>query len=87
MIRQSKMIIYSRDFRWHAPYAGVFICDNDKGNAELRKMESPQHDEWDKNRHKEKGEAIDWELREFVRGVLKSLACNPLIYPGLFVPF
>lgn len=74
MIRQSKMVIYSRDFRWHAPYAGVFICDNDKGNAELRKMESPQHDEWDKNRYKEKGEAIDWELREFVRGVLKSLA-------------
>jgi len=28
MIRQSKMVIYSRDFRWHAPYAGVFICNN-----------------------------------------------------------
>lgn len=74
MIRKSKMVIFSRDFRWHAPYAGVFVCDNDKGNVELRKMESPQHDVWDKNRYVENGEKIDWELRDFIRGVLRSLA-------------
>jgi len=74
MIRKSKMVIFSREFRWHAPYAGVFICDNDKGNQELRAMESPQHDVWDKNRYKENGEIIEWELKEFIRRVLSSLA-------------
>ncbi|HLF64579.1 MAG TPA: hypothetical protein VI603_12535 [Saprospiraceae bacterium] len=73
MIRKSKMVIFSRDFRWHAPFAGVFICDNDKGNQELRKMESPQHDVWDKNRYKLKGEEIEAELRDFIRSALKSL--------------
>lgn len=74
MIRKSKMVIFSKDFRWHAPYAGVFICDNDDGNQELRSMEAPEHDTWDKERYKPKGELIDSELRNFIRGVLSSLA-------------
>lgn len=74
MIRKSKMVIYSKDFRWHAPYAGVFVCDNDIGNQELRKMETPQHNTWDKNRNKVNGEKIESELRNFIRGVLKSFA-------------
>jgi hypothetical protein len=73
MIRKSKMVIYTRDFRWHAPYAGVFICDSDEGNKELRRMEPPEHDKWDKDRNRNKGKEIDKELTKFIRGALKSL--------------
>lgn len=74
MIRKSKMVIYTQDFRWHSPYVGVFICENEKGNRNLRSMESPRHDIWDKELNKKEGEAIDEELRGFIRGFLKSLS-------------
>ncbi len=74
MIRKSKMVIYTKDFRWHTSYAGVFICDNEEGNKELRAMETPEHNVWDKNRYKGKGEVIEGELRGFIRNILSSLA-------------
>lgn len=73
MIRKSKMVIYTRDFRWHAPYAGVFICDSEEGNKALRKMEPPEHDKWDKDRDKDKGKEINKEISKFIRDALKSL--------------
>jgi hypothetical protein len=93
MIRKSKMVIYTRSFHFPANYSGVFICDNDKGNQELRKMESPEHDRWDKFRYKEKGGEIEYELSTFIRGSLKSLTrieeSEVLEVPGLhkYLPF
>ena len=52
MIRKSSAwVIFSRLFRFPGIYAGVFICDNNLGNQELRKMEPPAHDEWIPNRN------------------------------------
>lgn len=93
MIRKSKMVIYTRVFHFPANYSGVFICDNKKGNQELRKMESPEHDRWDKNRYKEKGGEIEHELSTFIKGSLKSLTrieeSELLEIPGLhkYLPF
>ena len=93
MIRKSKMVIYTRVFHFPANYAGVFICDNEKGNKELRKMESPEHDRWDKYRNKKKGGEIEHELSNFIKGSLKSLTRieeNELLeIPGLhkYLPF
>lgn len=49
MIRSSGMVVTQRPFRWPMPFAGVFICRNEKGNARLREMEPPRHDDWDPN--------------------------------------
>lgn len=93
MIRKSKMVIYTRPFYHPANYAGVFLCDNKDGNEKLRKMESPEHDKWDKDRFKEKGRDIELELRDFIKGSLKSLTKvqegQILEIPGLYkyLPF
>jgi hypothetical protein len=93
MIRKSKMVIYTRPFHFSSNYSGVFICDNDHGNKELRKMESPEHDRWDKDRYKEKGSDIENELKYFIRNSLKSLTklqeSKLLEIPGLqkYLPF
>lgn len=73
MLRRSHMVIYSRRFNFPGNFAGVFICDNEKGNLELRKMEPPAHDKWDPKRHKENGESIMNELTNFVRGCLEKM--------------
>jgi len=72
MMRKSHMIISSRAFRFPGNYAGVFICDNDKGDIELRKMEPPEHDEWDFNRNPENGKVIYSEITTFIRECLEK---------------
>jgi len=72
MMRKSHMIIFSRAFRFPGNYAGVFICDNDLGDAELRKMEPPEHDEWDSNRSPENGNKIYGEITDFIKECLEK---------------
>jgi hypothetical protein len=73
MLRRSHMVIYSRRFNFPGNFAGVFICDNDKGNLALRRMEPPAHDKWDPKRNKESGESIMNEITRFVRECLESV--------------
>ncbi len=73
MLRKSHMVIYSRRFNFPGNFAGVFICDNEKGNSQLRKMEPPAHDKWDPKRNKDYGEAIMNEITHFVRSCLDSV--------------
>ncbi len=73
MIRKSHMTIYSRRFNFPGNYAGVFICDDDKGNKELRKMEPPAHDKWIPERNKEKGAKAMEEIISFVRECLEKM--------------
>lgn len=88
MVRRSHMIIYSRPFYFPSPYAGVFICDDNIGNNELRKMEPPAHDEWDPNRNHENGQKVYDEITTFVRSRLDKLKENqnydPLDIPELY---
>jgi hypothetical protein len=93
MLRKHKMVIYARQFRFPAHYAGVFICDNDKGNEELRRLETPSHDNWDSARYPEKGQTIEDEIRTFIQECLKKMTkaqeAGRIEIPGLhrYLPF
>lgn len=80
--RKTGMLIYPKNFHSVVPYAGVFVCDTEKGNDLLRKMEPPNHDEWDVNSPHAKDEsgrtlreirAADREYKEFIKDQLKKL--------------
>ncbi len=72
MMRKSHMVIFSRAFRFPGNYAGVFICDNNVGDTELRKMEPPEHDEWDPNRSLENGNKVYGEITSFIKQCLEK---------------
>ncbi len=48
-VRSTGMKIEQRDFRSVVQYAGVFECDNEKGNEILKLLEPPNHDKWSLN--------------------------------------
>jgi hypothetical protein len=73
MLRKSHMVIYSRRFNFPGNFAGVFICDDENGNTQLRKMEPPAHDKWDPKRNKNNGEAVINEITMFIRSCLDSV--------------
>ncbi len=72
MMRKSHMVIFSRLFRFPGVFVGVFICENDSGNQELRKMEPPAHDEWIPNRNPEKGKKVYDEVTGFIKECLEK---------------
>lgn len=66
--------------RWGSSYAkfvAVCICDSDKGNALLRKMENPAHDAFEPDRlgveSKDGSKALD-ELTEWIKEEITSVA-------------
>ncbi len=73
MMRRSHMVIYAKMFHYASPYAGVFICDDPKGNEELKKMEPPAHNLWDPNRNEQKGREIIKEIQEWIRSCLNQM--------------
>jgi hypothetical protein len=86
-VRKPKMLVQEKSYRvLREPYAGVFICENDRGNEILRDMEPPAHDKWDYARAV-KGPAALRELDAFVKQSLKtmaeSLTSEPEDIPGL----
>lgn len=88
MVRKPKMIVMEKPYRiLREPYAAVFICENDRGNALLRDMEPPAHDKWDKDRVPVFGLAAWFELDNFIRKNLKAMGetitSEPEDIPGL----
>jgi hypothetical protein len=78
MTRQIGMIIYTAQrFRSYRPFAGLFICESQKGNAYLRRLEPPRHDEWNPNRAEEPREAnrVLQNIRNWINECLREL--NP----------
>ncbi len=74
MVRSTGMIIYQQRFMSLIPYAGVFYCDNTKGNAKLREMEPPRHDNWDKDRPAPGANSQTLrELNDWIRKQVQSL--------------
>ena len=45
-VRSTGMRIEQRDFRSVVQYAGVFECDNEKGDNVFKLLEPPNHNEW-----------------------------------------
>lgn len=80
-MRKTGMLIQEKPFSSTVSYAGVFICENEKGNAILRDMESPNHDKWERNSAHSKidGEPrpeivrADKEYRSFIRSKIKEM--------------
>jgi hypothetical protein len=78
MTRQIGMIIYTAQrFRSYSPFAGLFICESQEGNAYLRRLEPPRHDEWNANRSDDPGEAnrVLQNVRNWINECLREL--NP----------
>ena len=87
MARKPKMLVYEKPYRvLREPYAGVFVCDNDRGNELLRDLEPPAHDKWDRDRALN-GWAALRDLDDFVKQSLKSMGeaitSEPQDIPGL----
>lgn len=87
MVRKPKMLVQEKQYRvLREPYAGVFICDTDKGNELLRSLEPPAHDNWDKARAKNGWIALR-ELDDFIKQSLRSMGeaitSQPQDIPGL----
>ena len=92
-IRSSGMVIQKKPHQCMKSYAGVFICDNKKGNALLREMENPSHDKWSKDFAKQDGKvredakSAERELKDFAHMSLLKLSgteeAKSLYIPGL----
>jgi hypothetical protein len=79
--RSPKMVVFKRTNRGKVRgYAAVFVCDNEKGNEILRKMENPAHNEWKKENWQDTGRTnwqagrAEQELSKFVNEKLESLS-------------
>ena len=67
--RQTKMLIFKEN-DLDAGFAGVFLCDNKKGNAFLKDIENDAHDTWNPNQNpsiKEEATITINEIKEFIR--------------------
>ncbi|MBI4427241.1 MAG: hypothetical protein HY569_02050 [Candidatus Magasanikbacteria bacterium] len=87
MARKPKMFVTDKSNHvLREQYAGVFICEDDKGNRLLRSLEPPEHDKWDEKRA-ENGATVIRELEGFIRQSLKSMSAMfsipPQDIPGL----
>lgn len=78
-MRAPLMLVYAKKYQTSYGFYGVFVCEDEKGNEKLRRMENPAHDEWTENNWKVKGrtsqEAKDTmkELDSFIRRCVSEL--------------
>jgi hypothetical protein len=56
------------------PFAGLFVCEDPKGNRLLKSLEPPRHDKWDPKRAEEPEAAAAYEeIREWIRDEIRKL--------------
>jgi hypothetical protein len=76
MTRKTGMVIYSYPPRSvRVPFAGLFQCDDPKGNLLLKSIEPPRHDKWEAKRAEPgspEKKAFE-EIKVWVRDSLKEL--------------
>ncbi len=79
--RKPHMVVFKRTNSKIKGYSAVLVCENDKGNSILRKMENPAHNEWKKENYPFDNGNISTiarkaenELREFINDSLESLS-------------
>lgn len=77
-MRAPLMLIFAKKYQTNYGFYGVFICDDNRGNEILRKMENPSHNEWDhgnwpdKKKNSIAKEALK-ELDTFIRECIAEL--------------
>lgn len=78
-MRKNKMVIQTGILRSHYGVYCVFVCESDKGNQLLRKMENASHDKWDKSNYttnnipNEDGKEALKEIENFIEESLRSI--------------
>ena len=78
--RKPLMTVYKQTKNKLKGYVAVFICEDDKGNSILKKMENPAHNEWKIENYKEKGKPhksarkIKNEISDFINNKLDELS-------------
>ena len=72
LMRKPKMLVQTVRSGMPVPFAAVFVCENDAGNALLREIEPPTHDHWNENGPRSDGPAVR-EIRKFIRDTLKQV--------------
>lgn len=88
MARKPRMLVQEKGYRvLREPYAGVFLCEDDRGNALLRDLEPPAHDKWGDYGRAANGQAALRELDDFIKQSLRTMAesitSEPEDIPGL----
>jgi hypothetical protein len=78
MFRSTGMKILDKRFQSILPFAGVFVAKGEKLNEFLRKLEPPNHQSWEIERHDDKKFAKKHltKLYDWVREHLKSLTTS-----------
>lgn len=76
--RKTKMLIYKED-NLYSGYAGVFLCEDPKGNVFLKDMENEAHDEWNPNINPEKKA----DARETIRAIKEFITESFENYAGV----
>lgn len=78
-MRKNKMVIQTEMLRTHYGAYCVFVCESNKGNELLRKLENASHDKWSKSNYtvnnipcNEGKEALK-EIDNFVQASLRSI--------------
>lgn len=75
-MRKPKMVVKKKKFRiLHDNFAGVFLCEDNKGNLILREMEPPEHDTWSWERHSDQkfAKKADSEINEWIIETLREM--------------
>jgi hypothetical protein len=75
MTRKTGMVIYHYSPRIiRVPFAGLFQCDDQKGNQLLKALEPPRHDKWEPKRATNPNEkqAIE-EIKAWIRDSLRAM--------------
>ncbi len=78
-MRKNKMVIQTEMLRNHYGAYCVFVCESNKGNELLRKLENASHDKWDKANYTrnnipcEEGKEALKEIENFVQETLRSI--------------
>lgn len=78
-MRKNKMVIQTEMLRNHYGAYCVFVCESNRGNELLRKLENASHDKWDKSNYTlnnvpcEEGKEALKEIDNFVQTSLRSI--------------
>lgn len=78
-MRKNKMVIQTEMLRNHYGAYCVFVCESERGNELLRKLENASHDKWDKSNYtvnnvpNEDGKEALKEIDNFVQESLRSI--------------
>lgn len=78
-MRKNKMVIQTEMLRNHYGAYCVFVCESNRGNELLRKLENASHDKWDKSNYTvnnvpcDDGKEALKEIDKFVQESLRSI--------------